>query len=98
MTQEEKPDSNRSPVLIHKKSIYARPGPLGGGVLLGLDPGFEVPGLDPGFVEPGLFESGLFGFGLFDPGVVELGLPVPGVVGVVFGVVPGVVLSGVVGG
>jgi hypothetical protein len=56
---------------------------------VGVLPGFGVPGFDPGFVEPGLVE----------PGFVEPGVADPGAVGLVFGVVPGVVLFGdVVGG
>lgn len=61
-------------------------------------PGFGVPGFDPGFVVPGFVEPGLFEPGFVEFGFVEPGLADPGAVGLVFGVVPGVVSFGDVGG
>jgi len=52
----------------------------------GFEPGFDIPGFEPGFDVPGLDPFGVA------PGLVDE----PGVVGVVFGVVPGVVLFGFV--
>lgn len=59
----------------------------------GFDPGLDVPGFEPGFEVPG------FDPGLLVPGLVDPPLGDPGVVGVLFGFVPGVVLLGeVLGG
>jgi hypothetical protein len=106
-----KPDSLRAESGLPVQGLsYARPGPLGF-VLPGFEPGFVVPGFDgfvdpgfgfpgfaPGFVLPG-FDPGVELPGLVESGLFDPGLAVPGAVGVVLGVVPGVVPFGaVVGG
>ena len=63
----------------------------------GLEPGLELPGFDPGFDIPG-FEFGFDMPGLVPPFGDSPGLSdVPGALGGVFGVVPGVVVFGLAG-